>query len=66
MHTVSADLTLCEGYANCVIAAPTYFDVDDDEGMVVVLKAEVPEQDLAEVESAVRSCPVSALTLKGE
>lgn len=66
MHTVTADLTLCEGYANCVIAAPAYFDVDDDEGMVVVLKAEVPEQDLAVVESAVRSCPVSALTLREE
>ena len=30
MATVKADLSLCQGYANCVVAAGDYFDIDDD------------------------------------
>lgn len=62
MATVKADLSLCQGYANCVAAADDYFDIDDN-GLVVVLKAEFPESDRAHVEEAVRSCPVSALRI---
>ncbi len=64
MHVVKADLALCEGYANCVISAPEHFDLDDDEGIVVILQAEVPETEVVEIEAAVRSCPVSALRLE--
>lgn len=60
MATIKADLNVCQGYANCVAAADDYFDIDDD-GVVVVLKADVPESDRARVEEAARSCPVSAL-----
>jgi ferredoxin len=60
MPKVSADLETCQGYANCVVGADDVFDIDDD-GVVVLLKSEVPEQDRARVEDAVRSCPVSAL-----
>jgi len=52
-----------QGYANCVLAAEDYFDIDDD-GVVVVLKSEVPEADRGRVEEAVRSCPVSALLME--
>ena len=59
MSTVKADLSLCQGYANCVVAAGDYFDIDDD-GKVVLLKIDVPESERTRVEEAARSCPVSA------
>jgi ferredoxin len=65
MPVVHADLTQCQGYANCVVAADDTFDVGDD-GVVVVLRAEVPQSDRARVEAAARACPVSALTVTGE
>ena len=60
MATVKANLSLCQGYANCVVAAGDYFDIDDD-GVVVLLKVDVPESERTRVEEAARSCPVSAL-----
>lgn len=62
MQTVKADYVMCQGYANCVAAAPDAFDIDDD-GIVVVLKAEISEQERPRFEEAVRSCPMNALTL---
>lgn len=62
MAVVKANLGVCQGYANCVAAADDYFDIDDD-GVVVVLKVDVPESDRARVEEAARSCPVSALEI---
>ena len=63
MPVVKADLGACQGYANCVIGAPEYFDLDDD-GVVVLLRSEVPEADRARVTEAAHSCPVSALTVE--
>ncbi len=63
MPVVKADLTACQGYANCVVAADDYFDIDDD-GVVIVLQSEVPEAERGRVEEAVRSCPVSALRME--
>ncbi|MDP9821161.1 ferredoxin [Nocardioides massiliensis] len=65
MAVVRADLDTCLGYANCVVGADDYFDVDDD-GVVVLLRVDVPENNRARVEEAVRSCPVSALILEDE
>lgn len=62
MAVVKADLQACQGYANCVIGADDVFDIDDD-GVVVVLKAAIPESDRRRVEDAARSCPVSALVV---
>ena len=62
MPFVKADLDLCQGYANCVMEAPRFFEVDDD-GVVVVLKDEFVEEERMRVEAAVRSCPVRALRI---
>lgn len=59
---ISADLDVCQGYANCVAGAGDVFDIDDD-GVVVLLRTTVDEADRARVEAAARSCPVSALTV---
>lgn len=60
---LSADLTKCEGYANCVIAEPQFFDLDD-EGKVHLLQIDVVGADLAAVREAVASCPAGALRLE--
>ncbi len=60
---VHADLARCEGYANCVVAAPDVFTVDDADGVVVVLDAHPAEEQRDPVEEAVRSCPVAALNV---
>jgi len=62
MPTVKADHEACQGYANCVIAADDVFDIDDD-GVVVLLRDEVAEEDRGRVADAANSCPVSALRL---
>ena len=50
------------GYGNCVLGAEDYFDEVD--GLVRVLRAEVPDGDLPRVEEAVGACPVMALSLR--
>ena len=63
MPLIKAEYELCQGYANCVVGAEDVFDLDDD-GVVVLLKSEVEESDRARVDTAARSCPVSALRLE--
>lgn len=60
---IEVDLDRCTGTANCVAAAPDFFDIDDEADQVEVLTAEVPEERVAEVEAAVRMCPQGALQL---
>lgn len=62
MLDVGADYAKCQGYANCIMAAPDVFDVDD-EGVVVVLRGAVEDSERNRVDESVRSCPVAALTL---
>jgi 3-phenylpropionate/trans-cinnamate dioxygenase ferredoxin reductase subunit len=62
MPILRADLGRCEGYANCVIAAPELLDIDD-QGSVVLLQQEIPNSERSRAESAARTCPVSALTI---
>lgn len=63
MPTLKADHHACQGYANCVDAAPDVFDVDD-EGVVVLLRSEIAEDELPRITEAARSCPVSALSIE--
>jgi ferredoxin len=63
MPTVKADLQACQGYANCVVGATDYFDLDDD-GIVVLLRTKVSEAERSRVTEAARSCPVSALVVE--
>lgn len=63
MPVLKADFGACQGYANCVMAAPDTYDLDDD-GVVVLLKDSIPQEELARVQEAARSCPVSALTIE--
>ncbi|MDQ0382791.1 ferredoxin [Amycolatopsis thermophila] len=64
MAAIRADRALCAGYANCVMTAETYFELDDD-GHVEVRRDEVPEEDRELVAEAVEACPVAALRIEG-
>jgi ferredoxin len=58
---IEVDLDLCQGYGNCVTAAPDFFDVDD-AGKVVLLRAttETAEERRAVMDAA-PMCPMSAI-----
>ncbi|HKS99358.1 MAG TPA: ferredoxin [Rugosimonospora sp.] len=62
MTTVRTDRGACQGYGNCVIAAPETFDLDG--GGRVTLRAErVGADQLAAVRRAAYDCPTDAITL---
>jgi ferredoxin len=50
------------GARSCIAAAPDVFDLDDD-GVVRLLRVDVPNDQRVEVAEAVASCPVAALRL---
>ncbi|WP_245569641.1 ferredoxin [Gordonia shandongensis] len=60
--TVVADTGLCDGYGECVKAAPDVFSLDDD-GFVVVDRPDVTDENEGRVIAAVSRCPKSALRL---
>ena len=64
MIEVRANVRICEGFANCVSAAPDLFDIDDED-RVIVLRGNLDSAERARVEEAVRSCPVAALSIAG-
>jgi ferredoxin len=54
----------CCGFGNCVLAAPTVFALDENDGIVVALDPH-PSADLRpQVEQAVADCPTEALGLR--
>lgn len=61
---VSADV--CQGYACCVMAVPTVFDLDDDTGQAVVLDSRPADALRAAVEGAARACPVHAIRIEDD
>ena len=58
---VEVDLGKCQGYANCVAAAPDVFDLDEDSGLSKVIAPQLGEEQRAAVEEAARLCPVQAI-----
>jgi ferredoxin len=63
LTTVVVNWDLCDGNAACVVEAPNVFDIDEDENLVV-LQEQIPAEELAPVEAAVRACPKQALSLQ--
>ncbi len=60
---IELDATLCKAYGNCLLAAPEVFELTEQTPVVVLLQTEPDESLRAQVEEAVLSCPVQALTL---
>ncbi|ASR01242.1 ferredoxin [Gordonia rubripertincta] len=59
---VVLDRARCTGLGICESLASDFFEIDDD-GSLLVLKDEVAEADLMEVEEAISGCPTEALRL---
>jgi ferredoxin len=59
---VQADRDVCIQAGNCVMVAGAVFDQDDD-GIVVVLVDDVPDDEVEHVREAVKLCPSQALRL---
>jgi ferredoxin len=57
-----ADRDVCIQAGNCVMVADAVFDQDDD-GVVVVLVDEIPEDERDHAREAVKLCPSQALQL---
>ena len=57
------DRARCTGIGICEALAPNVFEVDDN-GELVVLSADVPEDAHDEVTEAVEGCPTMALKLR--
>jgi ferredoxin len=53
----------CIGAGNCVEVADSYFDQNDDDATVVLLRDDVPAEDQDTVRRAINVCPVAALAL---
>jgi 3-phenylpropionate/trans-cinnamate dioxygenase ferredoxin reductase subunit len=63
---VNLDLSVCQGYANCLAAAPDVFDIDDG-GQAVLLKAIAEtDEEKAAVMAAIPMCPVAAIAVDDE
>jgi ferredoxin len=62
-HRVRVDRDRCCGAGNCVLTAPTVFDQDDDDGLVLLRADTVPPGDVDRVRRAVDLCPAGAITL---
>ena len=62
MIDVTIDLSRCQGYGNCVSAAPEVFDIND-EGQSFLLMSDIGEERLAEVRAAAAVCPVAAISV---
>lgn len=60
---VVADLEVCIGAGVCVLTAPNVFDQDPDDGRVMVLVQEVPDEQARIVREAVDLCPSAALEI---
>jgi ferredoxin len=61
---VVLDLDTCQGYANCVMAAPEVFDIDEQTGVAILLQEHPDESQRAAVEDAVSQCPTESISVE--
>jgi ferredoxin len=60
---VQVDQDKCVGAGNCLIQAPEVFDQRDD-GIVVLLQPEPPDELHDAVRDAIVTCPALAITIE--
>lgn len=56
----------CVGVGQCVVAAPSLFAQNDDDGQVIQLKQKPDAAEYQAARAAVRLCPASALAIEEE
>ena len=61
---VRLDDDVCQGYACCVMAVPSVFDLDEATGKALVTNAEPDDSLRADIDGAIRGCPVRAISVE--
>ena len=59
---IKADFDLCESNAICVGMAPDFFDLDDND-YLVILQEDIPANRVEELRQVAANCPKSALSV---
>jgi ferredoxin len=62
---IVVDASLCEVNGTCALAAPSVFEIGDDDEMHV-LSPQPSASELPQVQEAVRRCPKGALALESD
>lgn len=62
MEKIAVNWSLCDGNGACAIEAPSHFELNDDDELIVLNENVAPE-DREVVERAVRACPKHALEI---
>jgi ferredoxin len=62
---ILVDPEVCVSAGQCVLAAPEFFD-QDNEGIVTVLDSQPPAGKAAMAEDAARLCPAQVITVLRE
>jgi ferredoxin len=62
---IEVDRDRCAGHGQCLLAAPTVFDLDEKAHEVIVLDPEPVEDLRGAVQRAVSMCPMGALQVVG-
>jgi ferredoxin len=60
---VSVDEDKCCASGLCVLAVPQVFDQQDENGIVILLRPDPPQERRAEVRRAAGFCPASAIRI---
>ncbi|MBV7706913.1 ferredoxin [Nocardia sp. 852002-20019_SCH5090214] len=61
---ISLDIDKCCGAGQCVFAAPEVFDQRDEDGVVVLLDDNPPQDQLAAVREAAAVCPAAVISVR--
>ncbi|WP_116205147.1 ferredoxin [Amycolatopsis circi] len=62
---VVVDQSRCVGAGQCVLVAPEVFDQRDEDGIVVLLRENPPEELHAQAKEAAQLCPALAIEVDG-
>jgi ferredoxin len=63
---VTVDRERCIGAGMCVLTAPVVFDQDEEDGRVVLLVTDPPEELQDAVRQAERLCPSGAIAVQDD
>ena len=61
---IHVDPGKCLAYGTCVGLAPDHFDLPPRAKVAVVLKRTIADDEMEDLEEAVRSCPARAISIR--